>query len=92
MKIPNKREFQQIVFNHSSEINCQYFINLYKNCSSKLYSYLVINTTFPLDNPSRFRESLIAGILKIIMTIDVKIKVEKLQYHINSEAAKVSPL
>ena len=31
MKIPNKRELQQIVFNHLSDINFKGFMNLYKN-------------------------------------------------------------
>ena len=31
MKIPNKQELQQIAFNHSSDIDFQEFINLYKN-------------------------------------------------------------
>ena len=30
MKIPNKRELQQIAFNHSLDIDFQNFINLYK--------------------------------------------------------------
>ena len=29
-KIPNKREFQQIVINHSSDINTKDFVNIYK--------------------------------------------------------------
>ena len=31
MKIPNKRELQQITINHSSDINTKDFINIYKN-------------------------------------------------------------
>ena len=31
IKIPNKRELQQIAFKHSSYINIQDFMNLYKN-------------------------------------------------------------
>ena len=31
MKIPNKRELQQIATNHSSDINTKDFINIYKN-------------------------------------------------------------
>ena len=46
MKIPNKRELQQIVFNHSSDIDLQDFINLYKKWARKPYSFLVIDTTF----------------------------------------------
>ena len=33
MKIPNKREIQQISFNHSSDIDFQDFMNLYKKCN-----------------------------------------------------------
>ena len=33
MKIPNKREFQQISFNHSSDIDFQDFLNIYKKCT-----------------------------------------------------------
>ena len=31
MKIPNKRELQQIALNHSSDINSKDFIKIYKN-------------------------------------------------------------
>ena len=55
MKIPNKKELQQIVFNHSSDIDFQYFVNLYKKCTAKPYSFLVIDTIFASDNSSRFR-------------------------------------
>ena len=44
MKIPNKRELQQIAFNHSSDIDFQEFMNLYKNCTTKPY-FFVIDTT-----------------------------------------------
>ena len=36
MKIPNKRELQQIAFNHSSDIGFQDFMNLYKKSSKDL--------------------------------------------------------
>ena len=39
MKIPNKREFQQIAFNHSSDVDFQDFVNLKKKCNAKLYSF-----------------------------------------------------
>ena len=38
MKIPNKRELQQIAFNHS-DIDFQDFMNLYKQCTEKQYSF-----------------------------------------------------
>ena len=34
MKIPNKRELQQIAFNHSSDIGIQAIMNLYKICTA----------------------------------------------------------
>ena len=34
MKIPNKRKFQRIAFNHSSDIAYEDFINRYKKCTS----------------------------------------------------------
>ena len=69
MKIPNKRELQQIVFNHSSHIDFQDFMNLYKKCTAKPYSFLVIETTFPSDNPLSFRENRFERMQKPIMTI-----------------------
>ena len=59
MKIPNKRRLQQIAFNHSSDINFQDVMNLYKNCTAKPYSFLVIATTLASDNSSRFRKNIL---------------------------------
>ena len=39
MTIPNKRELQQIAFNHSSDIDFKDFKNLYKKCTEKLCSF-----------------------------------------------------
>ena len=62
MKIPNKRELQQIAFNHSSDIDFQDFLNLYKKFTSKSYSFLVIDTTIVSDNSSRFSKNLLERI------------------------------
>ena len=58
MRIPNKREVQQIAFNHSSDIDFQNFMNVYKKCTEKPYSFLVIVTTFASGNLSCFRKNL----------------------------------
>ena len=58
MKIPNKRELQQIALNHSSDIDYKDFINVYKKCTDKPYSFLVNDTTLASDNPLRFRKNL----------------------------------
>ena len=58
MKIPNKRELQQIAISHSSDINTKDFIKIYNKCTNKPYSFLVNDTTFSSDNPLRFRKHL----------------------------------
>ena len=58
MKIPNKRELMQIVINHSSDINAKDFIEIYRKCTDKPYSFLIIDTTLPSNNSLRFRKNL----------------------------------
>ena len=55
-KIPHKRELQQIVINHSSDINTKDFTNIYRKCIAEPYSFLVNDTTLASDNPLRFRK------------------------------------
>ena len=57
VKIPNKREIQQIAFNDSSD-----FMNLYKKCTTKPYSFFVIDATLASDSPLRFRDNLVEAI------------------------------
>ena len=59
MKIPNKRELQQIYLNHSPDIDINDFIKIYKKYTPEPYSFLVNDTTLSPDNPLRFRENLI---------------------------------
>ena len=58
MKIPNKRELQQIALNHSSDVDCKDFIKIYKKCTDEPYSFLVNDTTLASDDPLRFRKNL----------------------------------
>ena len=58
MKISNKRELQQIAINHSSDINTKDFIEIYRKCTDKPYSLLVIDTTLPSNNLLRFRKNI----------------------------------
>ena len=62
MKIPNKRELQQIVFNHLSDTDFRNFMDLYKKCTAKPCSFLVIDTTLVSNNSSRFRKNLLERI------------------------------
>ena len=58
MKIPNKREIQQIALNHSSDIGFKDFIMIYKKCPAKQYSFLVNGATLASDNRLRVRKNL----------------------------------
>ena len=58
MKIPHKRQLPQIAISHSSDIDFKDFVNIYKKCTDKLYSFLVNDTTLASDNPVRFRKNL----------------------------------
>ena len=91
MKIPNKRELQQIALNHSSGINSKDFLKIYKKCTAEPYSFLVNDATLASNNPLRFRKNLFNIYIKI-MTTDDQIRDQKLQYNINGEAAKISAL
>ena len=58
MKIPNKRELMQTAINDSSDINTKDFIEIYRKCTNKPYSFLVIDTTLRSNNLLRFRKNL----------------------------------
>ena len=58
MKIPNKRELQQIALNHSSDIDFKDFMKTYKKYTKESYSFLVNDTTLSLDDLLRFRKNL----------------------------------
>ena len=51
MKIPNKRELQQIALNHSSDIEFKDFIKICKKYSAQPCSFLVSDTLLSSDNP-----------------------------------------
>ena len=53
LKIPSKRELLQTAYNDSSDIEFRDFMNLYKKCTVKLYSFLVTDVTLASDHPLR---------------------------------------
>ena len=59
MKIPNKRELQQIALNHSSDIDFKDFMKIFKKYTAEPFSFLVNDTTLPSDDPLRFRNNLL---------------------------------
>ena len=50
------------------------------------------DTTLASDTSSRFRQNVLEAIFKLVITIDDKIRDEKLQCDINREAAEMSVL
>ena len=58
-KMPNKRELQQITINHSSDISTKDFANIYRKCTDKPYSFLVIDTILASNNSLRFRKKIL---------------------------------
>ena len=59
MKIPSKRELQQIASSHSSDIDFKDFMKLYKDYTKEPYSFLVNDAILSSDNPLRFRKNLL---------------------------------
>ena len=80
MDVSNNREFQQITFNHSSDIRFQDFLNLYKKCTAKKYLFSVTGNTLASDNLSCFPKNLLERIQKLIMTNDDKMQYNSVSY------------
>ena len=59
MKIPNKRELQQIALIHSSDIDFKDFMKIFLKYTAKPYSFLVNDKTLPSDDPLRFRKNIL---------------------------------
>ena len=62
MKIPSKRELQQIASNHLSNSQFKGFVKLYKSYTKVLYYYILIfvkNTVLPSDNSLIFTRNLL---------------------------------
>ena len=57
-KLNNKRELQNIAINHSADIDCKNFIEIYRDCTKELYNFLTIDTTKDKKFSKNFDESL----------------------------------
>ena len=57
MKINDKRELQNIAVNHSTDIDYQDFMKIYRECTKKPYSFLTIDTTLPSTDPLKCRKN-----------------------------------
>ena len=59
MKVLKQRELQHIAFNHSSDIDFKDFMSFFKIYDSKLYSFLVNDTTLESDNHLCIRRNIL---------------------------------
>ena len=71
MKINNRKELQNIAISHSTDIDYQDFMKIYRECTKEPYNLLTINTTLPASNPLSLRRNLI----RIKMKVDDQIKI-----------------
>ena len=58
MKINNKRELQNIALNYSADIYYKDFVKIYRECTKKSYSFLLIDTMLPASDSLRLRKNL----------------------------------
>ena len=54
----NTTQLQNIVINHSVDIDYQDFKKIYRECTKEPYNFLTIDTTLPASDPLRFRKNL----------------------------------
>ena len=62
INIWNKQVLQQMMFNHSSDVDFKDFMNLYEKSIAEPYPFLVIDTTPVSDNPLHFEKNLLEKI------------------------------
>ena len=58
IKTNNGKKLQNIAINHSADIDYQYFMKIYRECTKEPFNFLTVDTTLPASNPLRFRKNL----------------------------------
>ena len=58
IKVKNRRDLQNIAFNHSADIDYKDAMNIYRECTKEPFNILTINTTLTVSNPLRFKNNL----------------------------------
>ena len=62
MKTKNKKELQNIVINHSADIDYKDFMKVYREWTKEPFNFLTIDTTLPVSDPFRFRKNLLESL------------------------------
>ena len=92
MQILKKWELQQTAFDHPSNIDFKDLSQSLQKMPCQTVLFLVIDTTLASDNALCLRKNPLDRVKKLIMTIDDKIRAEKVQCDVAREAAKISEL
>ena len=58
MKVNNRRELQNIGFNHPADIDYKDVMKIYRKCTKEPFNILTIHITLTASNPLRFRNNL----------------------------------
>ena len=58
MKINNLKQFQNIVIDHSPDIDYKGFMKIHREYTKELFNFLATDTTLPASDPLRFRKNL----------------------------------
>ena len=58
-RINNRKKLQNIVINHSVDIDYNDFLRIYRECTRETYSFLTMDTTLSAGDPLRFRINLL---------------------------------
>ena len=57
ISINNKRELENIAWNHSADIDYKDFVKVYRECTKEPFSFLTIDATLPASDPLKFRQN-----------------------------------
>ena len=95
-KINNRKELQNTAINHSTDIDYQDFLKIYRECTKEPFNFLTIDTTLPASDHLRFRKICLI-LIKMTVTDQIKILDRKImqnetQYDLHRKAAKISAL
>ena len=58
-RINNRKKLQNIVINHSVDIDYNDFMRIYRECTRETYSFLTMDTTLSAGDPLRLRINLL---------------------------------
>ena len=59
MKINNRRELQNIAITHSTDIDYNNFVKIYRECTRKPFNFLTTATTLPASDSLRFEKKFV---------------------------------